>query len=219
MAQIIAPDVCRYSVNQTYNSRPTVNVIDMVVLDQSGGTFSRDDAVNATAGDILDAWDQYVLPCQSASLQALSVSWVDLNDLDGSVGSISSTTDSTWPAFGTVTGQGLPANVSCLVTKRTNSRRSSRDGRMFLGGLAEASTDGSYIPTATLNTWITRFGDFTEALTETGTISVYQNFPTVVHTRNEGTPTNPDIVYTGNTQITSFAPQPLLATQRRRLRR
>lgn len=218
MAQIIAPDCVRYSVNYTYNSRPHVNIIDMVVLDQSGGTFSRDDAVHATAGDVLDAWHQNVRLVQNVSVQLQSVSWVDLNSLDGSVGEISSTTDTTWPANGTVTGQGIPANVSLLVTKQTTNRRSSRAGRMFVGGMSEASTDGSYVPTATLNTWAGFFGDFTESLTETGTISVYQNFPTVIHTRNDGTAANPDIVYTGNTQVTSFAPQALLATQRRRLR-
>lgn len=215
---LIAPDCVRYTVNSTYGGRNLANIVDMVVLDQSGGTFTRDDAVHSAAGDVMDAWDQHIIGGLSTSYTALSVSWVDLNAPDGSVGNITSTTDTTWPAAGTVGGNGVPANVAMLATKVTNGRRSSRTGRMYVGGLAEANVDGNLLTSTYLADMVENFGNFTESLTETGIISVYQTFPTVIHTQNVGTPSAPVIEYTGNTQVTNFLPQQLVATQRRRLR-
>lgn len=214
---IVAPGVCRYYVNQTYRDRRVVNIIDLVVNDTVGPT-SRDEAVNSAAGDVLDAWDQYIRGGQSELLRCDTVSWVDLNSEDGSTGEISSTADTTWPAFGGALGQALPSNVAILVTKQTSSRRGSRNGRMFVAGLTEQNCVGNLIEGGFLSTITADYGDFTEALTETGVIADYQTFPTVVHTRNVGTPSAPVIEYVDNTQITSFSPQATVATQRRRLR-
>lgn len=214
---IVAPNVVRYYVNQQYNDRKVVNVIDLVVLD-AVGPFTREDAVHSAAGDVLDAWDQYIRGGQSTGLICLSVSYVDLNSEDGATGTINGTTDTLWPSAGGAEGQALPSNVSILVTKQTASRRGSRNGRMFVAGLTEQNCVGNNIEQTFLNTITGDYGNFTEALTETGVIADYQTFPTVVHTKNVGTPQNPDIVYVDNTQITSFSPQRQVATQRRRLR-
>ena len=215
---IVAPDVCRYTVHQTMGGRQIANVIDLVVLDQSGGTFDRNDAIHAAAGDVLDAWDQYIRGGQSTDLSCESVSYVDLNSADGRTGIVSTTADTTWPSTGGAAGERLPSNVSLLVTKQTASSRGSRNGRMYVAGLTEQFVNGSNVTGSFFSVLVGDYGNFTEALTETGVVSVYSTFPTVVHTRNVGTSSNPVIEYVNNTQITSFAPQQLLATQRRRLR-
>lgn len=215
---LVAPDVVRFTVHQSYNGRNVANVIDLVVKDLDSGIANRQEAIRSATGDVLDAWSQYIRPFQSDSLICERVSFVDLGSEEGVTGERTSTADTTWPLPGAVTGQALPANVAILVTKETARRRGSRSGRMYVAGLVEAACDGSYITAEFFGNFVEACGDFTEALTETGNIATYEVFPTVVHTRNTGTVANPVIEYVDNTQITSFAPQRLVATQRRRLR-
>lgn len=214
---LVAPSVCRYTVNGTYLGRPVANILDQVIIDNVGPT-TRHDAIDDVAGDIIDAWSQHILSFVNTGYTATSVSWVDLDNANGETGSKSSTTDESWPQSGLSDGDPYAASVALLVTKETSSGRGQRNGRMFIAGLDESFVTGNTIEPAVLTGIQTELDAFTEALTETGMIATYETFPTVVHTRNTGTAANPVIEYVNNTAVTSFAAQSRVASQRRRNR-
>lgn len=214
---LVAPDVCRYTVNGTYLGRPVANVIDMVVLDGVGPT-TRSEAIDDVAGDIIDAWDQHVLSWVNTGYIADNVSWVDLTSEDGETGSKQDTTDTSWPRDGDSGGDPYAASVAALVTKATSSARGQRNGRLFIAGLDESFVSGNLIDATVAVGIQTELDQFTEALTETGVVATYECFPTVVHTKNTGTVANPVIEYVSNTQISSFRLERRVASQRRRNR-
>lgn len=215
---LIAPDVCRYTINGSYLDRPVANIIDAVILDTIGPT-GRNEAVERFCGVILNAWALHYLPVAPSAYRFDSVSWVDLNSESGSVGVRSSTDVYDLPLNGALAGQMYTGAVSVLVTKQTTAARGQRQGRWFLPPCTEADIEGNFIGADYLNALNDGLSDIVEALTDTGTIGDYQAFPTVVHTRNVGTPSNPDIVYVNNTQINSLTAQGRVSTQRRRNRR
>lgn len=213
---LVATDVCRFTINGTYLGRPVANVLDMVVLNMTQGP--RRDVLDDVAGDIIDAWDSHILSWVNDEYQAESVSYVDLDSEDGATGTKSSTTDTSWPANGRSGGDPYAGSVAALVTKETTSARGQRNGRWFIAGLDESFVSGNLID-ATVATGIqTELGDLVEELTETGVTVDFEKFPTVVHTQIVGTGDNKAIVYKGNTQITNFALNRRVASQRRRNR-
>lgn len=217
MAPLIAPGICRYAVNQTYAGRNVVNIIDMRV-DTTGSIETRADAVYGVAGDILNNWDDHLRPGQVAQLILESVSWVDLDDVDGSTGLRSSTSDKTWPAAGEDAANGLPGSVAGLIVKTApGGGRSTRNGRMYFAGIAEAATT-LLAPNTIDGTSVTgrnaSLADFLEGINDTVDPSDVQKQMVVVHTRKVGSV----VTYEGSSDVTSLLLQPTLATQRRRLR-
>lgn len=218
MAVILAPDVVRFTVNGDLLGAPTATILDMVVQADDSGE-GRPAAMEETAAVILDAWVDELLPLQVPNFSLTSISWVDLTSLDGTVGEIVSTDDNTLPLTGTRTGEATPSQIAALVTKVCSSNRGTRNGRLFFPGLSEEDVSGNYMTVAYTALLVDAWSNMTEILTETGVALGANYFPTVVHTRNNGTPQNPNIVYVGNTQVTNFLPQRQVATQRRRNRR
>lgn len=214
---LVAPGVCRYTVNGTYLGRPVANILDQLIGDNVGPT-TRSEAIDDTAGDIIDAWSQHVLSFVNTGYTALNVSWVDLDNDQGETGSKSSTTDETWPQSGLSDGDPYAASVALLVTKQTSSGRGQRNGRMFIAGLDESFVTGNSIEPTVLSGIQTEMDAFTEALTETGVIATYTTEPVVVHTRNTGTPADPVIEFVSHTPVTSFRAEARVASQRRRNR-
>ena len=213
---LVAIDVCRFTVNGTYLGRPTANVLDMVVLNNTNGP--RQDVLDDVAGDIIDAWDSHILSWVNTGYEAVSVSYVDLDSEDGVTGVKTSTTDTTWPNNGASDGDPISGSIAALVTKQCPSARGQRNGRMFIAGLDESFVSGNLIDAGVAVGIQTELGDLLEELTETGVTADYEKFPTVVHTQIAGTPENPVLIYKGNTQITNFALNRRVASQRRRNR-
>lgn len=215
---IVAPDVVRYSINGNYLNRPAVNVLDMVVRSQDSEAQPRDEIIESVAGRLINQWVDNVMTRFNASYSFESVSWVDLNSVDGQVGSRTSTDEYTLPRAAVGAGQPLTAALAMLVEKVTQRQRGSRPGRWFLPAFTEGDINGNIWESGTLVATNAALSNFLEEMTETGLGNEQYYFPTVVHTRNEGTPTNPNIVYVNNTQINDLQASGRVSTQRRRNR-
>ena len=133
MAAIVAPGIARYSINGTLGGQPVVNVLDINISDVVNG--SRDDAVATCAGDLINQWADHVLPLVTDEYSFDSVSWVDLDSIDGSTGERSSTDGTTLPEVGGDTGACMPGGVALLVRKIGSGGRRERNGRASWMGL------------------------------------------------------------------------------------
>lgn len=142
MAALVAPGICRYAINQTYGGRPVANIVDMQV-DTTGNPEPREEAIYNIAGDIINNWEDHVLPIQTSQVSFNSVSWVDLNSLDGATGERSSTSDNTLPSPGRASGGNAPGNVAFRVNKEGTARRGQRTGRMYLVGVPEEANENA----------------------------------------------------------------------------
>lgn len=213
MAPIVAPGICRYTINQTYGAQQVANILDMQI-DTTGGFEARSDAIRLVGEDILKNWDEHILQWQVPALVAQNVSWVDLDSLDGDTGSTTDNTDdqTLWPKAGYNVTAGLPGNVSMLVKKISGGGRRARNGKWFICGVPEVITTDS--PNTITSTEVpliqALFDDFADGITDnSGPIEV-QRQPVVLHTVNG--------VFTSYDDVDRFEVQSLLATQRRRLR-
>lgn len=214
MATLVAPDMVRLAFNGSMAGQDIVNILDVAVTDYGLG-LSRDDAVFEMVGDALNNFADHVVPLLTDNYSFNSVSWVDLDSLDGSTGERTSTADTSLPLNGQDTGAPMPGGVALLVTKVNSGGRRTRNGRWYLSGIAEGVTDPSNPNTAnaqfvtTANTALEAFRSGIEGIEEVG-VNNYTSSPNVIHTVNGN--------YVGRDKITAFVVQPTLATQRRRQR-
>lgn len=209
---IVLPNICRYAIHATYSGREVVNIVDMHVEINSGGP-NRADAVHDVAGDVLNNWDDHIRAFVVPEYVAQSISWVDLDTANGSVGSRASTDDTTWPAAGGFTAPPMPGMVAMRVIKQTTGGRLARKGRMYLAGIDEGATADSapnHIKAATVTAWNTRMADFLSGIKDSGINAVVDRKPVVIHTPKAAAPSW--------TEVTGYTVDPLLGTQRRRTR-
>lgn len=209
---LIINGVCRYAVHQSYAGRAVVNIIDMRV-DTTGSPVSREDALESVAGDIINNWDDHIRPSQINDLVCESVSWVDLDSANGSVGQRSSTSATTWPtAGGTESPIPFPGMVAMRILKNTTGGRQARKGRMYLCGFDEGKSGDNpnqWLP-AFVSVMNTSMSSFLSGIRDTGAMLDVERFPVVVHTPKGATPTA--------TEVTSYSVDPVMGTQRRRTR-
>lgn len=151
MAALVAPGICRYSINQTYGGRPAVNIIDMQV-DTTGTAADRPEALFNIAGDILNNWVDHVMTIQTAAVAFNSVSWVDLDAADGPTGIRTSTSNETLPENGKAAGTNGWGNVAWRVNKGGSAVRGQRSGRMYLVGVPDEANENSN-PSVVIPTW------------------------------------------------------------------
>lgn len=215
---LVVAEIVRFTLNGTYLGRPIANVIDMRV-GGTGVTDTRSDQIGACANALLDAWASFICPRLSNSYSFTSLTWVDLDSDSGEVGEKSGTANNQLPKAGGRNSPGITGAVAMLVTKQTVSARGERAGRLFIPGLTEDNVDGNIIEPSFLTTMNDDLSQFQEALTETAVLAQWQHAPVVIHTRNQGTPSNPDIVPTGWTTVTAFRANGRVSTQRKRNRR
>lgn len=220
MAGIIAPGVCRYTVVGTFAGRPVANVLDYLIV--SDVPAARGVNVAEMASVLVQGWIDNILENVDAHYTAQEVTYVDLDSVDGTVGSTTLGTSTNLPQAGTQVGDALPGNVAVRVNKNIAAVRGQRQGRMYLPGLVEASTDpatpnspnAGYI--AALNADLAAF--INETNIDAGDPQAWQSTLVVVHTVNQGTPQAPDIVFNGTSVVNTMTVDPILGSQRRRLR-
>lgn len=210
---LVAPGICRYAINQTYGGRPAVNIIDMQV-DTTGEVTDRDQACFRIAGDILNNWVDHVQGVQTSQVAFQSVSWVDLNSLNGSTGERSATTDKTLPTTGTASGGNAPGNVAFRVNKGGTARRGERSGRMYLVGVPEEANENSAANEVN-DAWIgyvnTAMADFLAGVNDAeGDPLGTQRQMVVLHVV--------DGVYQGYSDVNDLTCDARFGSQRRRLR-
>lgn len=211
MAPIVAPKVCRYTVNQTLGGQPVVNVLDMV-LDEGAEPQSREEQLFEVAGDILNNWTDHILAFQCDDLEAVSVSWLDLSSLAGSRGERTSTSTNTWPENGgNVTQAVMPAVVAARIDKSTSGGRGTKGGRMYLAGMPEARTpEGSALSwdSATVDLINDYLSDFLDGINDQQGPYTDTRALCVNHTR--------DGEYIGSSIVQTLTLNSLVATQVRR---
>lgn len=215
MAAIVAPGIARYSINGTLDGQPVVNILDLNISDIESG--SREECVAWAAGDVLNQWADHVLPLVTSEYRFDSVSWVDLDSIDGSTGERSSTDGTTLPQPGGDAGACMPGGVSLLVRKIGSGGRRERNGRFYIAGISEGVTALGEVNTVNAG-FVTIANAAFEALrsglegaeSSPGFGVNYTSSPNIVHTVNG--------VYVGKSRITSMQVDDRLATQRRRQR-
>lgn len=219
MALLLVPGVCRFTVNAVLAGIDVATVLDFD-LNTSGLFQDRIDSIDDQAGVIVNQWCDHVLPWCSNDYTALSVSWVDLDTADGSVGIKTTGGDEALPQSGGEAQISCPNNVALLVTKRVQAGRSSRNGRMFLAGVASQQVQAAD-PRRLAPAWVaavqTHMTDMLAALNQDVSVPVtYQSHLVVTHvlTRDEdGHPLTGE-----GREVTSLTVENLLATQKRRQR-
>lgn len=213
MAALIAPGVARYAVNGQYSGRPVVNILDFRI-DTTGTTVNRDDAVQDKAGDIIEQWTDHILPLLDDEYTALSVSWVDLDEDDGSTGERSSTDTIEWPENGSQDGAGMPGNAAIRINKNIVARRGQRQGRMYLAGVNESLTTDdapNQVDPASAANFNTALADFLAEVNDSQVGGFdYVAALGVVHTKDD--------VFTSFSDVEALVVDQTLGSQRRRLR-
>lgn len=216
---LIVPGVARFAINQNLEGRNVVNVLDYRI-DTTGSTMSRNDAVVAQAESIVTHWAGEILPALVDDLTFDSVSYVDLDAADGITGAVVSSDTETLPQAGGSSSDPLPANTAVLVTKQISGGRSTRNGRIYVGGYTEASTqpaNGNRLSTDQQALRQTDFNDFLSNTNELDTLgTAFSSNMVVVHVTERDTGGAP--VAGISTVVNSLVVDGLLATQRRRLR-
>ncbi len=214
---IIVPGVCRYTIHGTYGGREIANVLDYRI-DTTGEITARADAIEDMAGVLINEWSDHVLSWVDNGYSATSVTWVDLDEADGTVGERTSTGQETWPQAGVDVGPAFPGNVAVLWRKVGAPQRGARSGRMYIVGCPEDYTDDSPSPN--------RLNATTLAGTQTNATSFLGN------TNQSGGGYESDLVVVTTTArdedghptagvgrvVESLVVDATLATQRRRLR-
>jgi len=214
----IVPGVCRYTINQTLEAHNVVNVIDFEI-DTTGSTMSRATAVFNQAGELLNQWNGHIRTLQVDDLVCQSVSWVDLDDEDGTTGSRIHTADADWPNPGSNSDNPEPSGLAVLVKKQLEgSSRARRNGRLYWCGVATAQkddADANNIKASYLTTFQDHWDGFFNDVQNIGADPEgYQSHICVVHilTRDEdGVPLTGD-----HTNVDSLVVDPAFAYQRRR---
>lgn len=221
MPALIVPGVARFAINQTFGGQPVVNVWDAHV-NGTGNSFptsaDREEALRLTAEDILSAWSTRMRPLLADDLTMVSVSWLDLNSANGSTGAVTSGNSVTWPLSGQVTASPFPGNVAIKASKNIIKQRGRRNGRLYICGIPESVSPVSApngVETTQRAAWNTALGGF---LSDVDGFKP-ENFDVnsvVVHTT--GGSNGQPLTFVGTSTINSVTIDPLLATQRRRLR-
>lgn len=206
---LIAPLICRFAVNGRLNGQDCINLFDVRIDDDVVAT--RNDLIWGTAGDLLNQWHDHVLPLLVNTYQAVSVSWVDLDNAAGGTGSRQSTDEHVWPASASTIAPALPNHTYAKMVKNLEGKtRAQRNGALRLGGLAEGET----IP-GSPNTWETAtraalnaaFEDLKDGIN--GAEGLGSKNLVVVHTVNKQ--------YSGYSEIASYSCDPTVGTIRRRM--
>lgn len=198
--------VVRYTIKGRWSTgRAVVNVMDMYVQGAVLGS-TRDDQILAVAGDIGNAWQDHIVPNVSSSYTFEGVDYLDLNGLDGIVGTVPPST--TRPVTGGQTQDSNAPNVTAIIEKQTGAgRRGTRAGRLFLTGIPDSRVNNNGVLTTEWRAQLDDvFGDFFESIDDGGIAEVPQ-YPVVVHVKSQTA-----------TRVTGFATQPLIGQQKRRLR-
>lgn len=210
---LIAPGCMRFTVSGTIDGGGSwANIWDVRVLADVAndrGVVARD-----YASVLINQWVAQLAPIVTSNVGLTSVSWVDLDSADGSVGTVAGTASP-----GLRNAAPTPNNVAILVTKAGTGTRGQRTGRWYQVGIPEGEADWQSLTGNYRSEAQDAFTGWLEETTDPEGVDA-SVLPTVIHTRRSD-PDDPtsELVYTGNSLITGMIVQTRMATQRRRLRR
>lgn len=178
------------------NNQPIVNVMHLV--------YGTGDAVT-TAQDCVDNWQDEIVPWNADNYTFDDARYTDKDTLTGASGVIARNVAK--PYVGNAAGANSTPNCSRLVHKNIAGQVGRRAGRMYLPPPAEADVDeNGTIAGAHIVALDAALEAFKDGVTDG------DQHACVVHKIEATGGASP------NSQITTFTTDPMLATQRRRLR-
>jgi len=194
------------------------NVLDYTCSGGGVAGTDRHTEIDDAATRIVAAWQTDLLPhfCSDYTLE--NISWVDLDSSTGEVGTKSFSGSS--PHVGGNTAAGATPQVAVLVKKITSGGRGSRQGRIYLAPPPEAGMDaaglliGSYLSDVQIALRAFLSHSTTDTVAGVGEISDM----VVTHFGPRPIRGSVDNRVGTHTKVTDLVLEPLVATQRRRLR-
>jgi hypothetical protein len=182
------------------------------------GAISRDEVISDFNSHIAGWWQDTILAYYPVTALFLGIHWLDLDSAGGATGVLA-------PAGGHLNhGQGtspfMPANVSFLIHKNSTARRGQRQGRMYIPQPREADVDDVSNVAPSTRTAITTTAETFR--TDIGTYTYPSFIPNpaamrIVHVHKTDPLDSTTWTWDSST-VDSMECDPLVATQRRRLR-
>lgn len=199
---LVIPDFVQTTVKMSAQGNKIQNVWYFKVQG-GGGIVSRTSAIEFLREQIVEGWEDLIMPLLHSSVTFDGITTVDLDVENGEVW------DDASGVQGALGGEPMPTNVAAVVTKGGTRRRGLRQGRFFIGGLADGQLNGNTWLTGAYNSMQPALNDLKVKWTEEGTAADYLFSPQVVHQSDDG-------VFTS--QVTSFDLKPSVSHQDRRIR-
>lgn len=201
-ANWIADNVVECSIMGRWtNTKPMVTVLHLYRTEK--------DAVEV-AEDVRNNWQDHIVPALPNNYTFDGIRYRDRDELDDSTGFV--IPDPAKALVGAGTSESAPPNCSVLVKKRITTTAQKRSGRMYLPPCQEneINEDGTIVASKVtqLNDLLS---DFHSGLEDAGGLGALDQYICVVH--KVESPAESPI-----SRVTAFTVDPLLATQRRRLR-
>jgi len=170
----------------------------------------EEDSPVQSARDVLNNWQDHIVPLFANNVTLVGCKYTDHNELEGATGILNP--DPAKPTVGPEAGSTLPPNVCALIHKNIAGIAGRRSGRMYLPSPIESSVDeDGIILASTITGWTTRLNSFFDGLS-----GADDNELVVVHHGVAGYSPSEDADVS---IVTGLRLDPLIATQRRRVRR
>lgn len=212
---IVAPTIVRYTFrNDMGNGKTADNVVDISL--ESSFTATRADAIADLHDDVIKAWQDKVVGPSWQYGNFVGAHWIDLHSADGETGELAPVAGH--PITGTATGAMMAPNCCYLIHKNSTARRGQRQGRMYMVGVAEADADNlGRLTGAVVTSQTTRFEQFRSTIDAIASLSIESAAWRTVHVRKIEKLDPATWTWTSST-IDSVSCDPVIATQRRRMR-
>lgn len=212
MAVVYSQNILEIAVVGTYASRPHVNVWHLY----SEETADHNDEL--AVRDFANNWQDHMMDRVSNQLKLERFEWRSLDPQDTNVGTL--TPDPLKPVAGASAAVPTTPNVALLIRKRTTNRpRGARDGRMFLAGCLEDQVDARG---TLLQTFVDGFNAdlqlFLDGISNENATAGQVMWPAVLETTVQSRAKGTHEVTLASRRVTSITVDPLVSTQRDRLR-
>jgi len=195
--------------------RPGVCIVDISVDENVEG---RDVAVSDVVSHIAAPWQDNMLANMTGNVTFTGGHYIDLDSLNGQTGDFGPAAGH--PTTGAIVGTPyLQPATAYLIHKASGSHRGTRNGRMFVPGLAESEVDEAGVVQASrVSSWNTKLALFKTACQNLFTSALDGSTAwRTVHVNKAGSP-DPSLWTWSSSTITSAFCDVKVATQRRRLR-
>jgi hypothetical protein len=214
VAILTVPNVVEITAYGQVSGRPWASVWAM----SNGAGVQIGASMDELVRDFANNFQDHITPILTNNVSISGFRYVSLNSPDGQTGEVAP--DQTKPTVGNSTNAASPPNITFLVHKRIAGGRGTRSGRAYLPGVGESqvSAAGTF-GAADLDFFNNHLQDFLDGLSEgTDLDNESARNLVVVHRPPAARAPGTAVVAGSASRITSLSMDPMVATQRRRLR-